>query len=92
MKTYRDIQSLRADLASVLTSRGLTQRDVSKATGIAQSAISMFLGEKRGLNADSVLRIIQFVSEDCPPPPPQEQPAMITTVPNDPTVLPVDEG
>jgi predicted transcriptional regulator len=68
MKTYPDLPSLRAALAAKIAASGLTQQDVSRATGVTQSAISMFLGEKRGLNADSVLRIIGFVSE-CPLPP-----------------------
>lgn len=63
MRTFSTIHDLRQALSDHMRSRGLTQQDVAKDTGIAQSAISLFLRNKRGLNAESVLRIIRILPE-----------------------------
>lgn len=61
MKTYPTLHALRSALSIHMESQGLTQLDVSRATGVPQSAISLFLGEKRGLNGDSALKIQSFL-------------------------------
>jgi predicted transcriptional regulator len=75
MKTYPDIPSLRSALSGHMKRQNLTQLDVSRATGVPQSAISMLLGEKRGLNGDSALKIHDFImkaqylpADDAAPP------------------------
>lgn len=75
MKTYHDIRSLRSALSACLKIQNISQLDVSRKTGIQQSAISMFLSGKRGLNGDSALKIQSFIlkaSELAPCPSPAD--------------------
>lgn len=64
MKTFSTTQDLRQALSEHMLSQGLTQLNVAKATGIPQSAISLFLRGKRGLSGDSVLSLIRVISEE----------------------------
>ena len=61
MKTFSTIHDLRRALSDHMESQRLTQQDVAKATGTTQSAISLFLRGKRGLNGDAVLKIQSFL-------------------------------
>lgn len=60
MKTYT-LETLRSELGRLLSQGTLTQQDVSAATGVVQSAISMFVTGKRGLHGDAALRIESFL-------------------------------
>ncbi len=64
MNTYPDINTLRCGLVEQMKKQRLTQQDVSKATGIQQSSISMFLARKRGLNGASTLKLQSFLVGD----------------------------
>lgn len=71
MKTHPNLHSLRAALSAYMERQNFTQQEVSRATGVPQSAISLFLGEKRGLSGDSALKIHSFLfAEPAPEPRP----------------------
>jgi predicted transcriptional regulator len=50
MKTFTDTQSLREELVNLMKTYGIKQLDVSRKTGLAQSAISLSINGKRSLS------------------------------------------
>ena len=61
MKTQTELHTLRMALSSLMKEQGLTQLDVCRETRIKQSAVSLFLSGRRGLNGDSALRLMRFL-------------------------------
>lgn len=59
METYT-LKTLREELRRVLAC-GWRQQEVANAIGVAQSAISMFVSGKRGLQGDAALRLLGFL-------------------------------
>ena len=61
MNIYPDIQSLRVALSKEMKRHALTQIDICERTGVAQSAVSLFLNGHRTVNSDYALKIANLV-------------------------------
>jgi predicted transcriptional regulator len=61
MEKFTSIDQLRDALSFGMMRHKKTQLEVSSQTGISQSALSMFLSGKRGINGDYALRIQAYV-------------------------------
>jgi len=63
------IKAFRDDLRAVMARKKASQTEVTKATGVKQSSLSLFLaGERSGLSGESVLRLYPFVYGPSTPP------------------------
>lgn len=68
MKKLFEIEKLRSELISLMSSSSLRQREIEKKTGVSQATISNFLSGKRNLNGECALRIKYFLESVAPAP------------------------
>lgn len=77
MARMNTTQKIRDNLARRLQAFSLNQLEAANRIGVSQSMLSLFLSGKRGLNGESMLKVLNFLQEEIytsPPTPPEDRP------------------